>query len=220
MDSEIIYQPIGHIKTPFDTVSDMPIQPCGASGAQGIIELDSGLTPGLFDLEGFSHLILIYHFHLVKGYKLYVVPFMDDQPHGIFATRAPTRPNAIGISIVELLKIEGNLIHISGVDMVNGTPLLDIKPFFTKYDNRLDAKAGWLEGKGDIDITKIKSDNRFESIKKSGTQSLQMIKNSGLLKFNKILTLKSTKNEKGLRICDPWIAFFAQFFRKLWANYY
>jgi tRNA-Thr(GGU) m(6)t(6)A37 methyltransferase TsaA len=165
MNSEINYQAIGYIQTPFMSVSDMPIQPCGANGAEGIIELNPDMESGLFDLEGFSHLILIYHFHLVKGYKLYVVPFMDDKPHGIFATRAPTRPNAVGISIVELLKIENNRIYISGVDMLNGTPLLDIKPFFTKYDNRLDAKAGWLEGKGDIDITKIKSDCRFEAQK-------------------------------------------------------
>jgi tRNA (adenine37-N6)-methyltransferase len=163
MNPEIIYQPIGLIQTPFDTVSGMPIQPFGANSAEGIIELNPELVPGLFDLEGFSHLILIYHFHLIKGYKLYAVPFMDDQPHGIFATRAPIRPNPIGMSIVKLKKIENNLIYIEGVDMINGTPLLDIKPFFTNYDNRPHAKAGWLEGKGDIDITKIKSDARFDS---------------------------------------------------------
>jgi tRNA (adenine37-N6)-methyltransferase len=165
MSDEITYQPIGYIKTPFLNVSKMPIQPCGAKRAKGIIELNPELTPGLFDLEGFSHIVLIYHFHLIKGHKLYVVPFMDDKPHGIFATRAPARPNPIGMSIVKLKKIENNLIYIEGVDMVDGTPLLDIKPFFTKYDNRLDAKAGWLEGKEDIDITKIKSDNRFDSQK-------------------------------------------------------
>ena len=162
MDSKISYQPIGYIQTPFMTISDMPIQPSGANCAEGIIELNPDLVPGLFDLEGFSHLILIYHFHLIKGHKLYVIPFMDDQPHGIFATRAPARPNPIAISIVELRKVENNFIYISGVDMINGTPLLDIKPFFTKYDNRTNAKAGWLEGKGHIDIAKIKSDNRFE----------------------------------------------------------
>ena len=165
MNSEISYQPIGYLKTPFVTVSDMPIQPAGANCAEGVIELNPELVPGLFDLEGFSHLILIYHFHLIKGYKLYVVPFMDNKPHGIFATRAPTRPNPIGISTVKLKRIENNLSYIEGVDMVDGTPVLDIKPFFTKYDNHLDAKSGWLEGKRDIDITKIKSDNRFDSQK-------------------------------------------------------
>ena len=165
MDSTINYQPIGILRTPFNTISEMPIQPSGANGAKGTIEMNPDLTPGLFDLEGFSHLILIYHFHLVCGYKLYVVPFMDDKPHGIFATRAPARPNPIGISVVELKKIENNILYIEGVDMLNGTPLLDIKPFFTKYDNRPDAKAGWLEGKDHVDITKIKSDTRFDSNK-------------------------------------------------------
>ena len=165
MSTEITYQQIGVIRTPFRKISKMPIQPCGAMNAKGTIELDPELLPGLVDITGFSHLILIYHFHLVKGYKLYVVPFMDDQPHGIFATRAPARPNPIGVSIVKLKKVENNLIYIEGVDMVDGTPLLDIKPFFTKYDNRTDAIAGWLENKKDIDITKIKSDARFDSEK-------------------------------------------------------
>ena len=165
MNEEIIYQPIGYIRTPFKSIEKMPIQPCGSENSQGIIELDPEFLPGLADIEGFSHLILIYHFHRVKGYKLYVVPFMDDHPHGIFATRAPLRPNPIGISVVKLNKVEHNLLHIEGVDMVDGTPLLDIKPFFTKYDNRPDAVAGWLEGKNDIDISKIKSDTRFDTEK-------------------------------------------------------
>lgn len=162
MNSDIIFQPIGFIQTPFKSVSDMPIQPCGAKGVEGVIELKSDFVAGLIDLEGFSHIILLYHFHLIKGHKLYVVPFMDDKPHGIFATRAPARPNAIGISTVKLLKIEDNRLYIEGVDMVDGTPLIDIKPFFPKYDNQNDVKFGWLEGKGNIDITKIKSDSRFK----------------------------------------------------------
>jgi tRNA (Thr-GGU) A37 N-methylase len=92
-----------------------------------------------------------------------VIPFMDDKPHGIFATRAPARPNAIGISVVKLRKIENNLLFIEGVDMVNGTPLLDIKPFFPKYDNHFGVKYGWLEAKGEMDITAIRSDERFGS---------------------------------------------------------
>lgn len=161
MNVKINYQPIGYIQTPFNTVSDMPIQPSGANGAEGIIKLDPDFVPGLSDLDGFSHLILIYHFHLVKGHKLSVVPFMDDKPHGIFATRAPARPNPIGISTVKLKKMENNLIYIEGVDMVNGTPLLDIKPYFAPYDNRPDSISGWLKDKSDIDIAKVKSDNRF-----------------------------------------------------------
>ena len=162
MRQQINYQSIGFIKTPFDNISDMPIQPCGAEGVEGIIEIDPDISAGLIDLEGFSHLILIYHFHLVKGCKLYVVPFMDKKPHGIFATRAPTCPNAIGISIVKLKKIDNNMLYIEGVDMVNGTPLLDIKPFFITYDNQKDVKSGWLESLNSIDISKMKSDARFQ----------------------------------------------------------
>jgi len=165
MSSEIIYQPIGYIRTPFKSLEKMPVQPCGTKRAKGIVELDHELVPGLIDVSGFSHLILIYHFHMVKGYKLYVVPFMDDKPHGIFATRAPVRPNPIGMSVVELKKVENNLLYIEGVDMVDGTPLLDIKPFYTKYDNRPNAIAGWLESRKDIDITKIKSDLRYDKEK-------------------------------------------------------
>ncbi len=165
MSEEIIYQPVGIIRTPFKSLEKMPVQPCGTKRAKGIVELDYELMPGLIDIAGFSHLILIYHFHMVKGYKLYVVPYMDDKPHGIFATRAPVRPNPIGMSVVELKKVENNLLYIEGVDMVDGTPLLDIKPFYTKYDNRPNAIAGWLESKKNIDITKIKSDLRYDKEK-------------------------------------------------------
>ena len=161
MHTRITYKPIGIIKTPFTSIAEMPIQPCGASGAKGIIELKREYIMGLVDLTGFSHLILLYHFHLVDHHKLLVIPFMDDKPHGIFATRAPIRPNPIGMSVVRLQKIENNLLFIEGVDMVDGTPLLDIKPFFPKYDNHSDVRYGWLEEKGDLDITAIKSDDRF-----------------------------------------------------------
>lgn len=163
MKQKICYQPIGYIRTPHQEISKMPIQPGGAIGVKGTIELNRELLEGLADLEGFSHLILIYHFHLVKEHQLSVVPFMDDRPHGIFATRAPTRPNSIGISTVKLLKIDNNLLYIEGVDIVDGTPLLDIKPFFPKFDNQTDVKYGWLEEKGQLDISEIKSDSRFKS---------------------------------------------------------
>ena len=161
METKITYKPIGFIRTPFPKISEMPVQPNGAIGVYGVIELNDELVSGLNDLEGFSHLILIYHLHLVKESKLSVIPFMDNKPHGIFATRAPARPNPIGISTVKLQKIEGNLLYIEGVDMVDNTPLLDIKPFFPKYDNQQNVKYGWLEEKVDLDITKIRSDDRF-----------------------------------------------------------
>src|ERR1035437_5251522 len=151
MQPEISYKPIGFIKTPFRHIADMPIQPSGAGGVEGIVELNREYEMGLVDLGGFSHLILLYHFHLINSHKLMVIPFMDDKPHGIFATRAPARPNAIGISVVKLKKIKNNLLSIEGVDMVNGTPLLDLKPFFPTSDNHFGVKYGWLEGKENID---------------------------------------------------------------------
>lgn len=161
MNTEILYKPIGFIETQFETIDGVPIQPSGAANTQGIITLCDDYIEGLTDLDGFSHLILLYHFHLVKAPKLSVIPFMDDKPHGIFATRSPARPNPIGISIVRLKKIVGRQIFFDGADMLNKTPLIDIKPFFPKFDNRADAKAGWLENKTNIEISSIKSDNRF-----------------------------------------------------------
>ncbi|HEY9123577.1 MAG TPA: tRNA (N6-threonylcarbamoyladenosine(37)-N6)-methyltransferase TrmO [Bacteroidales bacterium] len=168
METDIIYKPIGFIKTPFEKAAEMPVQPQGATGIEGVIELNAEYVAGLSDLDGFSHLILLYHFHRVKGYKLHVVPFMDDKPHGIFATRSPVRPNPIGISIVKLCKVEDNRVFFEGADMINGSPLVDIKPFFPKYDNQQNVRGGWLEAKGDIDITKVKSDSRFDTDKNPG----------------------------------------------------
>ncbi|MFA5327590.1 MAG: tRNA (N6-threonylcarbamoyladenosine(37)-N6)-methyltransferase TrmO [Prolixibacteraceae bacterium] len=162
MNTQISYLPIGIIKTPFSEISNMPIQPTGAAKISGIIELNPEFASGLKDLDGFSHIILLYHLHRITGYKLSVVPFMDDKSHGIFATRSPARPNPIGISIVELLKVEGNRLFIEGVDMLNETPLLDIKPFFSKFDNRAETRSGWLEEKKLVDIITVRSDQRFE----------------------------------------------------------
>lgn len=160
---EITFKPIGIIHTAHKKPSGMPIQPHGAKRAKGTIKLNAELVPGLADLDGFSHLILIYHFHQVKGHKLCVVPFMDDKAHGIFATRAPVRPNPIGLSIVKLKKVDGNLVFFEGADMLDGTPLLDIKPFFARFDNREDAVSGWLDKKEDLNALGYKSDERFSS---------------------------------------------------------
>ncbi|MCK5347767.1 MAG: tRNA (N6-threonylcarbamoyladenosine(37)-N6)-methyltransferase TrmO, partial [Desulfobacula sp.] len=115
--------PIGIIETPFDDLKGMPIQPSGAAKIQGTIVIDKEYEQGLSDLEGFSHIILLYHFHQSKGYNLMVTPFMDDQKRGLFSTRAPKRPNPIGLSIVQLIKREKNKINIKGIDVLNGTPL-------------------------------------------------------------------------------------------------
>lgn len=138
----------------------MPIQPGAAEGVQGYIELLPEYTEGLKDLDGFSHLILLYHLHKVDGYKLMVKPFMDNEEHGIFATRAPKRPNAIGISTVELEKVEGNKVYLNKVDMLDGTPLIDIKPFFPRFDNHPDAIGGWQD-KNKQGLKDLRSDERF-----------------------------------------------------------
>lgn len=139
----------------------MPIQPVGAKGVKATIELKNEFIDGLKDLEQFSHIILLYHFHQSEGYKLKVTPFMDTEERGLFSTRAPRRPNGIGMSIVRLIEIENNILHIEDVDILDGTPLVDIKPFFSQFDNRVEAKSGWLEEKWKERNLKIKSDKRF-----------------------------------------------------------
>ncbi|MEN6294258.1 MAG: tRNA (N6-threonylcarbamoyladenosine(37)-N6)-methyltransferase TrmO [Methanobacterium sp.] len=159
---EIIYKPIGTIHSPFKNLEGMPIQPIGAKGVEGEIQLDEKYEEGLKDLEGFSHIILIYHLHLSKGYSLQVKPFLDTIKRGIFATRAPKRPNAIGMSVVCLDKIEGSTVYISNVDVVDGTPLLDIKPYIPNFDKCKgeELRIGWFEDKHE-DANHKKSDDRF-----------------------------------------------------------
>src|SRR4030042_1582978 len=125
--NKVVYQPIGMIHTPYEKPQDMPIQPAAAKGITGTVEVYPEYAAGLKDLNGFSHIILIYHFHLSNGYQLEVKPFLDDNLHGVFATRAPRRPNNIGISVLKLIKVEINNLHVENVDIVDGTPLLDIK---------------------------------------------------------------------------------------------
>jgi len=157
---EIIYKPIGMIHSPFTVVDGMPIQPSGAAGVRGTVELRADLAPGLKDLEGFSHIILIYHFHLSIGYSLDVKPFLNDTLRGVFATRAPKRPNPIGLSVVRLTGISGTTLNIEDVDVVDQTPLLDIKPFVPDFDNREAQSIGWLAGQTPR-VTVIKADRRF-----------------------------------------------------------
>jgi tRNA-Thr(GGU) m(6)t(6)A37 methyltransferase TsaA len=157
----IEYSPIGIIKTPFSSKEGMPIQPSGASGIIGTIELFNDFVEGLKDLDGFSHIILIYHLHEAKDYKLMVKPFMDNELRGVFSTRAPKRPNSIGLSVVKLNKIEGNILYIENIDVLNNTPLLDIKPFIPDVDSPAVEKLGWLQNKSD-QMKEKKSDNRFK----------------------------------------------------------
>ena len=143
---EIIYKPIGVIHSPFKEPKGTPIQPAGARGIEGSVVVFPEYAPGIKDVDGFSHIILIYHFHLSRGAPLRVKPYMDSEDRGIFATRAQGRPNPLGISIVRLIGIDGNILHIQDVDIVDGTPLLDIKPYVAEFDVRGAEKIGWLEG--------------------------------------------------------------------------
>ncbi len=156
----ITYRPIGVIHSPFKDKEGMPIQPAGAQGIAGTVALDPKYTEGLNDLEGFSHIILLYHFHRSEGYALTVKPFLDDAMRGVFATRAPNRPNPIGFSIVRLVKVEGRTLSIEGVDIIDGTPLLDIKPYVPEFDGPKAERTGWLSGKAEKANT-LKADRRF-----------------------------------------------------------
>jgi tRNA-Thr(GGU) m(6)t(6)A37 methyltransferase TsaA len=158
--SKINYTPIGIIRTPFKTPEETPIQPQGAVGVDATLEVFSEYVEGLTDLQGFSHIILIYHFHLAKPFSLQVQPFLDDKSHGLFATRAPSRPNPIGLSVVELIRIDKGLLHIRDIDVVDKTPLLDIKPYVPDFDVRAATRIGWLESKSQK-VTKTSADGRF-----------------------------------------------------------
>jgi tRNA-Thr(GGU) m(6)t(6)A37 methyltransferase TsaA len=152
-------KPIGVIHTSYTEPKGTPIQPIGAKDIKGTIELKPEYVDGLQDLDGFSHIILLYLFHRAKPYSLKVLPYLETQERGVFATRYPSRPNPVGLSVVRLEKIEGNVLHVLDVDVLDGTPLLDIKPFIPDVDNRLDARIGWLEEKVQR-MERTKSDGR------------------------------------------------------------
>ena len=157
---DIKYTPIGVIHSPFKDVEGVPIQPSGARGIKGTVEVFAEYCPGLKDIEGFSHIILVYHFHLSKGYSLEARPFLDDETRGVFAIRGPSRPNPVGISAVRLVKVEGCTLHIEDLDVVDGTPLLDIKPYVPDFDRREVERVGWLTGKSG-DVHQARADRRF-----------------------------------------------------------
>ncbi len=158
--TEILFRPIGTIHSPFKEQEGMPIQPTGARDVPGSIDLHPDYTAGLQDLNEFSHIILVYHFHRSQGFQLRVVPFLDQDQRGLFSTRAPRRPNAIGLSIVRLKAINGPGLQILDVDVLDGTPLLDLKPYVPAFDAFPDAKVGWLTGR-DEGVRGKKSDERF-----------------------------------------------------------
>ena len=158
--NNIRYKPIGVIHSPFKEPKGTPIQPAGAKGIEGTVEIFPEYAEGLKDIEGFSHIILLYHFHLSRGAALIVKPYMDSEAHGVFAMRGPSRPNPLGMSVVRLVRVEGNTLHIQDVDIVDGTPLLDIKPYVPGFDMREVHRIGWLE-KRVHNLSTCTDDGRF-----------------------------------------------------------
>ena len=158
--NEVRYKPIGIVHSTFKKPQNVPIQSVASKGIKGRVELAREYVEGLKDIEGFSHIILIYHFHLSGDYSLIVKPYLDENSHGVFSTRAPSRPNPIGLSIVRLTKIEDNILHIQDLDIVDGTPLLDIKPYVPKFDEIKTAKIGWCTNNIKR-ISRVSDDGRF-----------------------------------------------------------
>jgi tRNA-Thr(GGU) m(6)t(6)A37 methyltransferase TsaA len=156
----VTFAPIGVVRTPFATHEGMPIQTVAAQGVRGRIELDPAYVPALADLDGFSHLHLITYLHRTGAASLRVTPYLDTTERGVFATRSPKRPNPIGLSIVRLVRIEGTVIHIEEVDLLDGTPLLDIKPYVPPFDDRQDARYGWFEERAQ-NVHSVRADARF-----------------------------------------------------------
>jgi tRNA-Thr(GGU) m(6)t(6)A37 methyltransferase TsaA len=162
---------IGTIFTPFKEAAGTPIQGALSGDREGEIVLKAPFQDGLADLHGFSHLILIYAFHKMEGYKLKVRPYLDKCERGIFATRSPCRPNPIGMTVVRLMEIDGCRLKVRGVDMLDETPLLDIKPSIPLFDYRENVKCGWfephlerLEREGAVPV----ADDRFHPVSKKG----------------------------------------------------
>ena len=155
-------KPIGVIHSPYHELEGMPIQPAGARGVQGTVEVFQEYRAGLKDLDGFSHIVLLYLFHQSQGFNLHVVPYLDTEIRGVFATRAPRRPNAIGLSVVQLNMVQDRILHIENVDILDGTPLLDIKPYVPEFDAQFNVRTGWLENAWQT-LRHRKSDDRFKS---------------------------------------------------------
>lgn len=156
----IQYQPIGVIRSPFLAEEGMPIQSIVAEDVVGTVELDTAYAPGLQDVAEFSHLFLLCHLHRATGRALVVTPFLDEQAHGVFATRSPKRPNPISLSIVRLLRIEGTTLHVVGLDLIDGTPVLDIKPYVPRFDVRITDAIGWYAAQLHK-LAHVRADGRF-----------------------------------------------------------
>ncbi|HPR65347.1 MAG TPA: tRNA (N6-threonylcarbamoyladenosine(37)-N6)-methyltransferase TrmO [Thermoanaerobaculia bacterium] len=144
-DTNFVFHAIGVVRSPHTDPSRTPIQPVFARGVRGTVILDLDYMEGLADLDGFSHIYLLYVFDRAEETLLTVKPFLDDAARGIFATRSPLRPNKIGISLVRLVSIEENVLTVEDVDILDGTPLLDIKPYVARFETREDVRSGWQD---------------------------------------------------------------------------
>ncbi len=157
-DDLVQYRPIGVVHTPWTTVEDMPVQPSRAGNVEGTVEIFAPFVEALADVEGFSHVVLLTHLHRSRPWRPLVVPFLDTVERGLFATRSPSRPNPIGLSVVELVAVDGPRLTVRGVDLLDGTPVLDLKPYVGEFDERPGARFGWLE---DARARDARSDDRF-----------------------------------------------------------
>ncbi len=156
----ISYSPIGYFRSPYTDIKGMPIQPIGAGDVEGAIEVLPEFRAGLTDLEGFSHVFVLYHLHQIEGYELMIKPFLDTRRHGVFATRSPKRPNSIGLSVMRLKRVEGLFVYLGGIDVLDQTPVIDIKPYVADFDCCDADRFGWFEGKSQ-NATHHRSDERF-----------------------------------------------------------
>jgi tRNA-Thr(GGU) m(6)t(6)A37 methyltransferase TsaA len=158
----IVFEPIGMIHSPFHRLEEMPIQPTSKASQPGIVEIYPQFAEGLNDLDGFSHIYLIYHLHKAAHYKQSVIPFLDTRLRGLFATRAPCRPNPIGLSLVQLERIDDNRLHIARLDILDQTPLLDIKPYIPEFEGREEVRIGWVTQARE-QVRERSSDGRFKA---------------------------------------------------------
>ncbi len=158
--NDVVFTPIGVIHTPWTEMAGMPLQAVAAQGVTGTITIAPEYAAGLRDLDGFSHLILLYHLHQMTGHQLEVTPYLDTVTRGIFATRSPKRPNPIGFSVVRLLSVAGETLTIADVDMLDGTPLLDLKPYVPAFDAHATERIGWFATNVEK-VHRVRADERF-----------------------------------------------------------
>ena len=156
---QITVEPIAYARTDYKNLENMPIQPKGCSNPAQI-EVLPEFAEGLKDLDGFSHIYLLTYFDKCKNTKLTLIPFMDTVEHGVFATRSPARPNHIGLSIVKIESVKDNIITVTGIDLLDGTPIIDIKPYIENFDHPENPRSGWMTKTLD-EVKEKRSDDRF-----------------------------------------------------------